>query len=390
MNSNTKSPQEVKRKRIIALIIAAVALVGITIFLCFLLLSVVGVTKDGITYCISPAGNGKWEYYVKEIDTSKTSPNIKIADKINSLPVTNIGTAVFQKDGAFHSGPRETNTVVESIYIPKSIKSIDDNFRDCINLVSIEVEEGNPVFHSVNNCIIETESKTLITSCKTSVIPSDGSVTNIYRYAFQGCSNITSLSIPFVGATMNGTTNSYFGYIFGADQSDSYHLIPNNLKEVIITGGTSISDSAFNGCSGLTSITIPDSVTSIGQQAFYNCSGLTSVTIGNGVTSIGSEAFYNCRGLTSITIPDSVTRIGQQAFYNCSGLTSITIPDSVTSIGYGAFYNCSGLTRIVFLGTKAQLQLIIARSGFLLTNNTNANFQIICNDGMLNSDGTEV
>ena len=113
---------------------------------------------------------------------------------------------------------------------------------------------------------------------------------------------------------------------------------------------TSIGDTAFRYCSGLTSVTIPNSVTSIGWGAFYNCSGLTSVTIPNSVTSIGHYAFYNCSGLTSVTIPSSVTSIEDGAFYGCSGLTSVTIPSSVTSIGPNPFSGCSGLTTIVVDG----------------------------------------
>ena len=109
---------------------------------------------------------------------------------------------------------------------------------------------------------------------------------------------------------------------------------------------TSIGNEAFYECSGLTSITISNSVTSIGEEAFYECSGLTSVTIGNSVESIGRWAFTNCSGLTSVTIPNSVTSIGYGAFAGCSGLTSVTIPNSVTSIGDGAFSSCSGLTSV--------------------------------------------
>ena len=109
---------------------------------------------------------------------------------------------------------------------------------------------------------------------------------------------------------------------------------------------TSIGNKAFYQCSGLTSITFPNSLTSIGDWAFHGCSGLITISIPNSVTSIGNGAFASCRRLTSISIPNSVTSIGEYAFYNCSGLTSITIPNSVTSIGGEAFAWCSRLTTI--------------------------------------------
>ena len=114
--------------------------------------------------------------------------------------------------------------------------------------------------------------------------------------------------------------------------------IPNSV--------TSIGDRAFSDCSGLTSVTIPNSVTSIGYEAFRDCTSLTSITIPNSVTSIGWSAFFGCSGLTSVTIPNSVTSIASHAFQRCSGLTSVTIPNSVTSIGYYAFDGCSGLTSV--------------------------------------------
>ena len=110
---------------------------------------------------------------------------------------------------------------------------------------------------------------------------------------------------------------------------------------------TSIGESAFEYCSSLSSVIIPNSVTSIGESAFKYCSSLSSVIIPNSVTSIGYIAFYGCSGLTSLTIPNTVTSIGSSAFNGCSGLTSLTIPNTVTSIGYGAFADCSGLTSII-------------------------------------------
>ena len=119
------------------------------------------------------------------------------------------------------------------------------------------------------------------------------------------------------------------------------------IKYVTLPDGlTSIGNSAFWDCAGLTSITIPNSVTSIGNRAFSWCSGLTSVTIPNSVTSIGYLAFYSCESLTSITIPNSVTSIGEEAFYWCSRLTSVTLGKNLTSIGDKAFHYCNKIQEV--------------------------------------------
>ena len=102
---------------------------------------------------------------------------------------------------------------------------------------------------------------------------------------------------------------------------------------------TEIGYKAFEDCSSLISVTIPNGVTSIESTAFRYCSSLTSVTIPNSVTSIGVAAFGDCSALTSVTIPNSVTSIGSDAFGNCSSLTSVIIPNSVTEIGDDAFAN---------------------------------------------------
>ena len=121
-------------------------------------------------------------------------------------------------------------------------------------------------------------------------------------------------------------------------------VIPESVKYSGITCSvTSIGEGAFEGCSSLTSLTIPNSVTSIGEGAFHGCGGLTSLTIPNSVTSIGAHTFAGCRSLTSVVIPNSVTYIGMFAFDGCSGLTSVTIPNSVTSIDNWAFGYCENL-----------------------------------------------
>ena len=149
-------------------------------------------------------------------------------------------------------------------------------------------------------------------------------VTIYYNYINDG----TELEVTFRGSKSDSYSNEYQGNV--AIPEEVTYM--NRTRKV-----TSIGSWAFEDCSGLTSVTIPNSVTSIGESAFYYCSSLTSVTIPNSVTSIGNFAFYYCKGLTSVTIPNSVTSIGKYAFANCSGLTSVTIGSGVTSIGYRAF-----------------------------------------------------
>ena len=105
---------------------------------------------------------------------------------------------------------------------------------------------------------------------------------------------------------------------------------------------------AFSGCSGLTSLTLPASITSIGSYAFRDCSRLTSLTLPAGITSIGRYVFYGCSRLTSINLPAGITEIGESAFYGCSGLTSLTLPAGITKIGEDAFEGCSGLKEVRF------------------------------------------
>ena len=170
-------------------------------------------------------------------------------------------------------------------------------------------------------------------------------VTSIGEFAFWLCSGLTSVhisdleawcKISFGDGIANPLCLAHHLYLDGKEIKDL--VIPNNI--------TAIGSYAFNGCSGLTSVTIPSSVTNIGGAAFSECSGLTSVTIPRSVTTIGNSAFYGCSGLISVTIPRSVTTIGNSAFSECSSLTSVTIPSSMTAIRKNTFAGCSSLTSV--------------------------------------------
>ena len=150
---------------------------------------------------------------------------------------------------------------------------------------------------------------------------------------FKGCSVLTSVTIP-------SSVTSIDAWAFEGCSGLTSLIIPSSV--------TSIERSAFKDCSGLTSLTIPSSVTEIGKSVFEGCSGLTSLTIPSSVTEIGESAFKGCSGLTSLIIPSSVTSIGSYVFENCSGLTSITIPSSVTEIGGAAFKGCSSLINLYY------------------------------------------
>ena len=150
--------------------------------------------------------------------------------------------------------------------------------------------------------------------------------------AFSGCSSLTSVNIP-------NSVTSIGGGAFGSCSS----LISINIPVSV----TSIGRSTFSGCRSLTSINIPQNVTSIGDEAFYGCSSLTSVIIPNSVISMGEQAFSGCYSLTSVSLPDNLQIIKKKTFYGCSKLQKLEIPASVEYIYQEAFNGCNSLSEII-------------------------------------------
>lgn len=133
----------------------------------------------------------------------------------------------------------------------------------------------------------------------------------------------------------------------------------------ICTSNDKLGDYVFNGCSGLTSLTLPSSVTEIGEGAFLNCRGLTNFTIPSGVTSIGHGAFFCCYGLISLTIPSSVTAIGSRAFNDCSGLTSIyAYMEKLPETGSNLFLGCDEKKGTVYVPKGTYDDYFVSEFGF--------------------------
>ncbi|MBQ8101132.1 MAG: leucine-rich repeat protein, partial [Paludibacteraceae bacterium] len=250
------------------------------------------------------------------------------------------------------------------VTIPNSVTSIGNRaFLGCTGLTSVTI--GNSVTSIGEYAFYGCSSLTSVT------IPN--SVTSIGESAFSGCTGLTSVTIP--NSVTSIGSSAFYGckglpVIDNLRYADTYlvEAIDKTLTTYNIKQGTKwIGDNAFSGCSSLTSVTIPNSVTSIGDYAFSGCNSLTSVTIPNSVTSIGNYAFNGCtslpiidniryadyylvevtdKTLTTYNIKQGTKWIGSSAFSGCSSLTSVTIPNSVTNIGDRAFYNCKNLNRV--------------------------------------------
>ena len=315
------------------------------------------------------ATSGDFEYEVYSettcaiIEYTGSASNLTIPSQIDGYTVTDIGVGAF-------SGYKS----LTSLTLPDTVSCIAEGaFEDCTSLKSVSFPENIRIFY----------------------------------HAFCGCISLESITIPdnvgyidssaFLNtAYYNSEENWKNGVLYIGN-----HLIKarENIRGTytIKDGARTISESAFDGCTSLTNIIIPGSVTCIGRSAFNHCTSLTSVTIFNGATDINGYAFDSCTSLANITIPDSVTHIGPMAFYNtayynnatnwengvlyighhlieakdnvsgayviksdtksiadqsffgCNLLESITIPNGVTNIGNSAFWCCLSLTNISIL-----------------------------------------
>jgi len=265
---------------------------------------------------------------------------------------------------------------IPSTYNGKEVVEISANaFSNFPDLISISIPEtvlriGQNAFEGCHKL-------------KSLVVPN--SVISIGNSAFKGCNSLENMTLPFVGSNLDGTENTHLGYLFGATtKADNAAYVPSSLKEITITGGTSIGRGAFKGCN-FEKITLPfigykaditignsylgfifDSIR-FDLSSDYVPNSLKEVIITGNITDVSYNAFYGCKSLISIVLPSSVTYIGYSAFYGCSSLTSIKIPNGVKTLGKNPFDGCDALQfneydNCYYLGDDINPYLILVKA----------------------------
>ncbi len=294
---------------------------------------------------------------------------------------------------------------VSAISLPSTVKFIADTaFTSCIELQTITVAQDNSVFKAEQNCILQKDDNSLVLATSGAEIPS--SVKTIKSGAFSCCggeyfvtktipntvetiesgafsgSKFKSVNIP--AKAVNLDANLFLGCstieeITVDSQNEKFYSVGNMIvdieeKRVLAGCKTSvipddntiktIGEYAFNSCSGLTTMIIPEGVRRIETSAFANCWALSELKLPSTLTYIGDDAFYFCRSLTTVRIPQSVANsLSEETFSSCFNLESVEIPSSITKITVSVFKNCSKLNKIYFMGSKEEFDALDVKSG---------------------------
>lgn len=207
-----------------------------------------------------------------------------------------------------------------------------------VDYSSLEFETTITIPSSVNGYeVVEVADSAFYDYDNANYIVMPYTVESIGNYAFQNCSSLIGVSVPYSVTSMGNY---------------AYYACSSIKKAYVSAQIEKLPDNTFNACSSLEYVSLGSTIKKIGFAAFRDCSSLKTINL-DGITEIGEVAFYNS-GLTTVTIPETVTEITRLSFANCSALETVTIPETVTSISLDAFKNSSNLTIVGYEGSYAQ------------------------------------
>ena len=164
--------------------------------------------------------------------------------------------------------------------------------------------------------------------------------------ALYGIDMIESLTLPFLGGSIDDTENAYLSYVFGGESYED-KIVPQSITSVSVVAGD-IGEGAFYECVYLENINFGEYVENISGYAFYSCTNLKSISMPSGLKKIGSYAFSKCTSITRIEIPEGVKNSGAHVFNGCTSLEEVYLPETLTTMNYGLFSNCSALSNVHF------------------------------------------
>lgn len=296
---------------------------------------------------------------------------------------------------------------LKTVYIGQNVESLDSVLQGCDSIENLTIpyiggsKTANQylcylygyAYYAYNVSVTSLKKLTILNSCE-----------SIDNHALEGCPNLETLTIPFIGGS--ATENQYLGYIFGATSvDDNGTKVPTSIKTINLSSAClTIPDKAFVNCASIEEINIGDNVNSIGWRSYYGCSSIESIVVPASVTNIGNSAFGSMSSLVSVIIlgdnvtiglsvfsgspnlaqirvpasninysvnndilynkdgtrliccpaglsgaiivPNTVTSIEEYAFYGCDKITSITLPSSIAEFENNTFTNCTSLESI--------------------------------------------
>lgn len=246
-------------------------------------------------------------------------------------------------------GMFQSCTALKSISVPNNVTEIGEGaFRDCSKLDTI----------NIGNSLISLDNAAFANCVSLEAISLGDSFMNFNTSSFEGCTNLKSLNL---GNSIKSLPNNAFSSMTSLTSliipdtvtSIGTGLFQNNsgIESVSLGKGiTTLPENTFSNCTNLKTIDFSSaiSISSIGDYAFNKCSSLETITIPNSVLTIGTYAFSYCYGLKSINLSDNLTQLSDGLFYNCTALESFVVPKNVTSFDSGSFYGCSGMKTFDF------------------------------------------